>query len=384
MRLIVFPVLVRTGPCQRKCVLGSSRDSYISFQRFDDNLQLRCNNPMAMNIATVILLILLPLAVNGQQRSRAEILREAGRLGTEAERLQGEALKKVDAGADRKVIREAERVAAETFEKAVELWREAGDDDRLRAGFDELTRLYSVVGDYDRVVDLLTREADYWAKRGNVAMQTDMLFFLGMRQGQMKREAAGIETLERVVAMSREAGLRSLEPNALSQLALLYKRVGRKQDAESAEETAKKLWSAMRVQPASALLSKPVPPATIPGQWVDLPGAPAAAEYRVIEGVNEAVLVNRSSKGINLVTFGCVALDGNGKARVLYELMGMGMSEGGVRPGSYFHVFRSLTGPLNRWTDEKMGCEGEAKMTLIEAGFDDQTMWKADGVNWSR
>jgi len=43
-----------------------------------------------------------------------------------------------------------------------------------------------------------------------------------------------------------------------------------------------------------------------------------------------------------------------------------------------------LNGPLNRWTDEKMGCEGAAKMTLIEARFDDRTQWKADGIDWTR
>ncbi len=29
-----------------------------------------------------------------------------------------------------------------------------------------------------------------------------------------------------------------------------------------------------------------------------------------------------------------------------------------------------------------MGCEGAAKMTLINARFDDQTSWKAEAVDW--
>jgi hypothetical protein len=37
---------------------------------------------------------------------------------------------------------------------------------------------------------------------------------------------------------------------------------------------------------------------------------------------------------------------------------------------------------LNRWTDEKTRCEGAAKMTLIEAVFDDRSIWKADGIEW--
>jgi tetratricopeptide (TPR) repeat protein len=307
-------------------------------------------------------LILLLTVVNAQQRSRADALKEAARLATEAERLQ------------------SEKLAAQNFEKAIELWREAGDDKRLMAGVEELTRIYSVLGDYERVLDRLTREAQYWQDRGNVAEQTQTLYLLGIRQSQMKRDAAAIETLERVVAMSRAARLRSLEPNALTQLAMQYERAGRMKDAESARTSADKSWPRASSEPPP--MANPIPPATIPAQWVDLPGAPAAAEYRVISGVNEAVLVNRSAKGIVMVRFGCVALDDNKKTRTLYGLIGFGMTHGGVRPGSYYQPFLTLNGPLNRWTDDKMGCEGAAKMTLIEAQFDDKTTWKADGVNW--
>jgi len=40
------------------------------------------------------------------------------------------------------LIREAEKFTAESFEKAIEMWREAGDDNRLIAGVEELTRIY--------------------------------------------------------------------------------------------------------------------------------------------------------------------------------------------------------------------------------------------------
>jgi hypothetical protein len=93
-----------------------------------------------------------------------------------------------------------------------------------------------------------------------------------------------------------------LEPNALTQLADLYEKAGRMKEAESCRERANKLWAV--VDPASARVQNRIPPATIPAQWVDLPGAPAAAEYREVGGVNQTVLVNKSSKGIEM---GCSA-----------------------------------------------------------------------------
>lgn len=344
------------------------------------------NLPHLFRLAFTLALIFVTFGtvVTAQQRSRAELLKEAARLATDAERATGEAYKKVQAGADRKLIREAEKFAAENFEKAVALWREAGHDNRLRAGVEELTRLYSIIGEYEGLVDRLTREAEYWRERGNVAVQVDTLYTLGIRQSQMKRDAAAIETYERVVAMSRSARLRSLEPNVLTQLAFSYERVGRLKDAEAARATAKKLWDVPDREPVPRWATDPVPPATIPAQWVDLPGAPAAAEHRVIEGVNEAVLVNRSAKVIRAVMFGCVALEDNGKVRELYGLGGEARSHGGVGPGRYYQPFLRLNGPLNRWTDEKMGCEGAGRMTLIEAHFEDGSKWKADGIDWTK
>ena len=208
-------------------------------------------------ILALVAITLLVATVNGQQRSRQELLKEAGRLATGSERATGKAWSKVDAGADRKLIREAEKAAAQNFEKAIELWREAGHDERLIAGVDELTRLYSVAGEYEKTVDRLTREADYWRERGNIAVQTEMLYTLGIRQSQMKRDAAAIETFERVVEMSRAVRPRSLEPNVLTQLAFSYERVGRLKEAEAARETAKKLWEVLYREPAPAQLPKP-------------------------------------------------------------------------------------------------------------------------------
>lgn len=335
-------------------------------------------------VRTTLMLVFLFLAmtlpfspvVNGQKRTREELLKEAGRMVTEAERKIGEAYKK----SDRKFVVEAERAATESFVKAIELWREAGHNARLIAAVEELTRIYSVHGDYDKAVDRLKFEANYWLERGDLALQIRMLALLSTRQWQMKRDAASIETLEQVVEMSRGAGLYSLERDAWEQLALVYKRLGRTGDAETAQAKAKEL-RAIKERAPEIKPSKPEP-ITIPAQWVDLPSAPMAAEYRDVNGVNHAVLVNRSSQGISGMTFGCVVLEDNNKTRVLYSLTGVGITHGGVRPGFYYQPFAGLNGPLNRWTDEKMGCEGPAKMALIEVLFEDRSGWKADGADW--
>jgi hypothetical protein len=52
-----------------------------------------------------------------QEPSYEEAIREAGRLGTEAEQIRGEAYKRVRAGGDRKLIREAELEALKQIEK---------------------------------------------------------------------------------------------------------------------------------------------------------------------------------------------------------------------------------------------------------------------------
>jgi tetratricopeptide (TPR) repeat protein len=314
-----------------------------------------------------------------QELSREDARREAGRLGTEAERLRGEAYKKVQAGGDRRLITEAERAVAEKFRRAVELWRAAGDDDRLMAGVEELTRIYSVAGDYDGVTRCLRREAEYWGGRGDLARQIRTLRLMGIRQLQMRRDEAAAGTFERVVEMSRGAGLVSVERNALDDLARLYDKFGRREEAEQLRATAKGLWSQTDVTLPDVI--KPSKPAVIPAQWIDLPSAPLAAEYRDVEGLRQAVLVNRSTKGVEMVMFGCVAEE-DGKVQVLYGLIGMGQNHGGVGPGSYYMPFSALNGPLNQWADEKMGCEGAAKMAVTEAGFADRTRWKADGTDW--
>jgi len=335
-----------------------------------------------MRLVLLFLTLTLPFnpVVSGQKRTREETLKEAGRLVTEAERKFGEAHMKVRQGGDRKLIVEGERGVIESLVKAIELWREVGHERRLIAGIEELTRLYSVHGDYEPLVERLNSEADYWLKRGNSTQQIDTLYTLGIRQWQMGRAAAAIETIEHVVNMCRASGVFSIERNALEQLAMLYDKAGRAKDAESSRARAKELW-AIKDPPRPPIANTFQPP-TIPAQWIDLPSAPLAAEYRQVDGVNQAVLVNRSSKGIELVSFGCVMLEDNNKTRVLNGLIGLGRNHGGVGPGYYYEPFMALNGPLNRWTDEKMGCEGAAKMAVIEAHFADSTSWKADGTDW--
>ena len=328
---------------------------------------------------SLIIALLFNSPVTGQKRSREETLKEAGRIVTEAQRKVGDAYKKVQAGGDRKLIVEAERGVIEGLVKAIELWRETGHEQRLIAGVEELTRLYSVHGDYQPLVDRLTSEANYWLERGDNQKHVDTLYTLGTRQWQMQRVPAAIETIEQVIKLSRAARLYSLERNALEQLANLYDRSGRAKDAEVSRARAKELWAIK--EPPSSIGPPPVKPPTIPAQWVDLPQAPLAAEYRVVDGVNQAVLVNRSTKGIEMVMFGCVMLEDNNKIRVLYGLSGVGLNHGGVRPGFFYRPFVVLNGPLSWWTDEKMGCEGAAKMAVTEARFDDRTQWKADGTD---
>ncbi|HEY0728823.1 MAG TPA: hypothetical protein VGD38_12180, partial [Pyrinomonadaceae bacterium] len=315
--------------------------------------------------------------VNGQKPTREEALKEAGRMVMEAERKVGEVRK----SGDRKLIVEAERGVAEALVKATEVWREAGNNDtRLIAAVEELTRLYSVHGDYDKVVERLNLEANYWLERSNPRQQLQTLFVLGIRQSQMKRDAASIETLQRVIEMSRATGFFSLERNALEQLANVYHKQGRAKDAEEARARAKELWAIKEPAPATKPFKSA--PATIPAQWVDLPLAPLAAEYRNVEGVNQAVLVNRTTKGIQTVVIGCVLLEENNKTRVLHALTGTTWSHGSVTPGLYYEPFATLNGPASRWSDDKMSCEGAAKMAVTEVIFDDRSGWKADGTDW--
>ena len=53
------------------------------------------------------------LVVHGQRRSREDLLKDAGRIVTAAERANGETVKKVQAGADRKLIVEAQNSSYE-------------------------------------------------------------------------------------------------------------------------------------------------------------------------------------------------------------------------------------------------------------------------------
>jgi tetratricopeptide (TPR) repeat protein len=315
-----------------------------------------------------------------QQQSIEELVREAGRLGTEAERIRGEAYKKAQAGGDRKLLLEAERAAAEKFRKALELWRAAGDYDHLTAGAEELSRIYSVLNDYDNAVGCLKLESEFWRARGDSAREVRTIHLLGIRQMQLRNYEQARKTFEKVVEMSRAANQISVESNALDSLAMLSQIAGRDIDAELLRARAKEVRDQMYNNRLPEEKKERVA-VKIPSQWIDLPSAPLVAGYRDPEGVTQAVLVNRSTKGIEKVDFGCVE-EKDGKAQVAWGLVGVGTGHGGVRPGYYFEPFTVLNGPLNRWTNEKMGCGEKARMAVIKAVYADRTEWEAEGTDW--
>src|SRR5437016_1561726 len=91
--------------------------------------------PFLAIFSLVLAILLFGSVATTQELSREEARKEAARLATEAERISGEALKQVNGNQDRKLVSEvlskAYQAEAERFRKAVELWRAAGDDDRL-------------------------------------------------------------------------------------------------------------------------------------------------------------------------------------------------------------------------------------------------------------
>jgi tetratricopeptide (TPR) repeat protein len=117
----------------------------------------------------------------------------------------------VQAGGDRKLLVEAERASAEKISQALDLWRAAGDFDRLLAGAEELSRIYVGLNDYEGAISCLTRESEFWLARGDTARQVHMVWLTGIRQMQMRRPEAAIKTLEQAVEMSRAANLISVE-----------------------------------------------------------------------------------------------------------------------------------------------------------------------------
>ncbi len=232
-----------------------------------------------------------------EQQSSEEAVREAGRLGTEAERIRGEAYKKVQAGGDRKLLREAELAAAERFRKALELWRAAGDYGRLTAGAEELSRIYSVLHDYENAVGCLKREAEFWRARGDSTREVQTIHLLGIRQMQLRDYEEAKKTFEKVVELSRAAKRISVEYNALNSLAMLSQIAGRDNDAELLRAKAKEVADQMyNNRPPEEKKQREA--VEIPSQWIDLPSVPLVAAYRDVEGVTQAVLVNRSTKGI--------------------------------------------------------------------------------------
>jgi len=207
-----------------------------------------------------------------------------------------------------------------------------------------------------------------------------MLWLMGIRQMQMRREQEAVKTFERVVEMSRDAGLVSVERTTLNDLARLYKKLGRGEEAEHLLIRSKEIGSWVENMPAE--VRAPSKPPVIPAQWIDFPSAPLGADYRDVDGVRKAVLVNRSLKEISSVFVGCVE-EHEGKARVVSDLVGESWSHAGVGPGSYFkNLLAALDGPMNQWTDKKMGCEGAAKLSVTTVVYTDNTSWKAEGTDW--
>lgn len=182
--------------------------------------------------------------------------------------------------------------------------------------------------------------------------------------------------------MSRAANLTSVEYNALESLARLYEKAGRGVDAEKLKAKAQELWGHMHSMSLSSISTQQQrEPIKLPAQWLDLPSAPLVAEYLDVNGVQQAVLVNRSTKGIEMVSFGCIKEE-DGKVRVVDELGAVSQNHGGVGPGRYYEPFEFMNGPLNPWTNKKKGCEGEAKMVVIKAIYADRTQWEAEGLDW--
>jgi tetratricopeptide (TPR) repeat protein len=315
-----------------------------------------------------------------QELSREEARREAGRLATEAERIRQIAHNKVATGASRKLLDEAEKAVVERFLKALELWRVAGDYDRLARGAEELSRTYMVLNDYAAAVACLRREVEFWRGLGDVPRQAHTLWLIGLRQSAWQKDEEAIKTFEQVIKISRAANVVQAEAGALAELERIYRSMGRGKEAEKLQPRVLELRE-LQMASGQAGQRQQAEPIEIPKQWLDLTSVPLTPEYRDIDGVRQAVLVNRSTKGVTMVMFGCVEEQG-GKVQVLYTLFGVGISHGGVRPGYFYEPSKQLNGPLNVWTDEKMGCEGKARMAIISVYFADQTEWKADGTEW--
>ncbi len=241
----------------------------------------------------------------------------------------------------------------------------------------ELSEIYDHLGDYERAVACLRDEEEFWRERRDLPRQAEASLLAGERQAHVGRIAPAIETFERLVELSHSAKLFSVESDALHDLSDLYQKTGRVKEAESLRARAEKLGEMVDLSPEE----EPVGPEIIPAQWLDLPSAPLVAEYRDIEGTRRAVLVNRSKKGIVEVEIGCVQ-EQDGVARIVGGLVGMTISEGGAPPGYYYEPFQVLNGPANQWVDEKMVCEGKARMSVIRAVFEGNGSWAVDGTNW--
>jgi tetratricopeptide (TPR) repeat protein len=335
--------------------------------------------PVALALAAIVWLA--PASAAAQQRTAEEAVREAGRLCTEAERLQGEAMAKVDAGGDLKLLDDANRASIERFRRAVDLWHQAGAREREAKGLEELARLYLCLREPGRAIETLERMVGLWPAASDPLRRVGALQTLALRLEQAKRHDEALARINEAVELSRAAGQARAESARLYQGARLYEVMGRAGEAAAYQARSEALERAADAARAEA--QEAPEPVQAPAAWYDLPSAPLAAEYRTEDGVVRAVLVNRSTKGVEGVMFGCAA-DVDGKVHVARKLGGMGRNHGGVRPGDYFDPFERLNGPLNEWTDEKMGCEAGGRMVVVEVTYDDGSTWSAEGASWSQ
>src|SRR5262249_26853813 len=155
-------------------------------------------------------------------------------------------------------------------------------------GAEELSRIYSVLHDYENATGCLKQEAEFWRARGDIAREIRTIHLLGIREKQLRNYEEAKKTFEKVVEMSRAARQISVESNALNDLAMLSQIAGRDDDAELLRAKAKELADQIyNNRPPEEKKQRDA--VKIPSQWIDLPSAPLAADYRDVEGVTQAV-----------------------------------------------------------------------------------------------
>lgn len=338
----------------------------------------------SMNSGPVLALLLCAVTFQTQsmpgapvvgRRTTASLLQEAARLAHEAEQIQDVAEERVDAGADRKILDAAQTRATFLFAKAIDLWREARDFDRVLAGVEELTRLYSALGEYDSIVDRVQREEQFWVAEGDLRRQAETVLLLAYRQGQTDRRKEAIQSAARALELARSARAEETEVHALDVLRLEHTLLGNRDAAEGYERAS----SELRKKVFDHQSPSTPRPLTIPAQWLDLPGAPLKTETRMVSGVMQPVLVNRSIEGVAQVGVGCV-VERDGKVAAVKTGTEWNRY---IEPFGEISIFEFLDEPVSPWSDEKPRCEGAGRLAVTLVVFSNRTEWRADGTPWA-